>query len=333
MSVTVLNRILGRSASVFDPFEGHALADLGKAHLQMRDWIGLGDIYEGLPPNSAMQFCEGLGRACLMTTVLPQAAPTEGALAVLGGMLATLADRERGGVVNDHDLGHERASRMFERLDHAERLLNLAVIERPGDPAILGWLIRTNTAFGGDSARREVLADCLSRSRARCLSADHNLAMDRTARCNGSQTQMWQTIASACATAPKSGWLGLTARGHIEDWLWHMRLNDDMGQRLAFMARMASSRYRANLLDLDARFLNAAEPEDAETAGERRYAHNQFAILWCILDQPGAARAHVAALDATPSEHPASYVGFDRSMARWNDWREECGLRPLRSRF
>ncbi|WP_092783031.1 hypothetical protein [Jannaschia pohangensis] len=325
--MSFLSRIFPRSTG-FDPFEGHARGAEAEAMMRAGDWSGLGRLYAEQAPQARAQMVHGLGMVWPLDRDLSVDRDTAEAKAVLGGMQVTLAFRERGDLRGD-DVPPEALARMEARLADAERRLVASSNAQPDDPCVWGWLIRANTGLGGDRARFAFLSERLDACSDRCLTADLHRITDLQRKWHGNQAQMWEAVARAIDPLPSAAYLGLVARGHIEDWLWYVAMGDDAAIAARFREKMQDNAYLADLDGLDGLFwrtLKAEGPDSApEDKADRQFAHNQFAILWALLHRIERAKPHVAAIGPVPMALPLGYLGEDPTEG-WIDLRQRCGL-------
>ncbi|MEM9796583.1 MAG: hypothetical protein AAF919_08845 [Pseudomonadota bacterium] len=314
----------------FDRFEGHPDGADALRLLAAEDWPGLLVLYDKLTPQSRMHLVQGLGMVHPLDIPLPSEADSPGIAAIIGGMQVDLAWRERGYGRGD-EVTEDRFERMYARLQTAEHLLTSAAGRRGDDPCVQGWLIRCNTGLGGDPERAANLAAKLSANKARCLQAAHHHITYEQAKWFGSQPRMWAAIEQWTDPLPSPAWLGLIARGHIEDWLWLVAMRDDEREAARHEARMEDPDYFDELNALDDRFWDLLDAVGPIDPAELRFAHNQFATLFQLVYRLGRARPHVEAVGATPARWPQCYLASPSPMKGWNDLRRRCGLPLLRN--
>jgi len=325
--MSFLSRIFPRNQEL-DPFEGHPLAAEAEAKMRAGAWGPLGVLYADQAPQARAQMVQGLGMIWPLDRDITVDHDTAEAQAVLGGMQVTLAWRERG-FGRAEDISVTQATRMEQRLNDAERRLVASSNAQPDDPCVWGWLIRANTGLGSEDAHFAFLSEGLDACSDRCLTSDLHRITHLQRKWHGTQAQMWEAVAKAIDPLASAAYLGLVARGHIEDWQWYIAMRDDEPAATGFRERVKDPAHLADLEGLDGLFWRTLEAEGPSVAAEdhadRQFAYNQFAVLWALLERDDKAKPHVKAIGKTPTYWPLCYLGENMAQ-NWADLRRRCGL-------
>lgn len=246
---------------------------------------------------------------------------------VLGAMWTFLAFRFRGAAVASQ-VSYNAAERMWNALSLAEDCLSTAREANPSDTVIPALMLRC--ALGSETYRNDLRA----LKRATVFADDPSLfgAMNyltcQSEKWLGSRDQMWSGIRLMTENLPNSAWLGLIARGHIEDWLWFMGFEDNPAAKNVYDAELKSDEYRKSLEDLDDAFW--AGTDASIQRSELQFAHNNLGWLMDRMQFTDRARRHIEAIGPYRSSTPWIYtIGDDNTLKSWNRVRKSVGLPKL----
>lgn len=316
-----------RSSSLIDPAEGHPLAASGLQAIELQDWTTLTDMYSSQMASDRFHWLQGLGTLLPLEFDLTDAPDEPAAQTILGAVWTSLAFRFRGAAIGSK-VTYNAAERMWNALAIAEECLSVARETNAADTVTPALMLRC--ALGSDTYRGELRA--LKRASAfgddPCLFGGFNYLTCQSEKWLGNRDQMWSGIRVVTEAAPNSAWLGLTARGHIEDWLWFMGFEDNPAAKDVYDNEMKSAQYRDGLEELDDAFWAGADADIQRS--ELQFAHNNFGWLLDRMQFKERAKRHVEAIGPYRTSTPWIYtIGDENTLKSWNKVRKSLGLPKL----
>lgn len=315
------------SGALLDPAEGHPLSQTGIHAVLEGEWEKVSDLYASQPSSDRFHWLQGMGALAPLEFDVQTAPDDPASLVVLGAIYAFLAYRYRGAAVASQ-VSYNAAERMWTALERAEDYLSEAREKLPDDAVIPSLLLRC--ALGSETYRGELrpLKRAAVFADDPCLFGAFNYLTCQSEKWLGNRDQMWSGVRITTENAPNSAWLGLTARAHIEDWLWFMGFEDNPAAKDAYMAELKSAEYRDKLESLDDAFWAGADAPIQRS--ELNFAHNNFGWLLDRMRHIERARRHVEAIGAFRSSTPWIYsMGDENTLKSWNRVRKSLGLSKL----